>query len=201
MMLKVIFSLILLTLTASFGCKAITQQTPRIADKAPLTKSIETEPLSVAALEEESNKLPESLKLASNSFVQADEAAKAPIDALVISRRTLLGLKDNPALKDKLRNIVAQGKILMIYNVTNLEMEQGLGIKLPVRSETQQDVLFSGVTKLANGQHFGSAILSPLKEIEGAIEPSNLARTVRNEIYAIREQVRKENRANSKRGS
>lgn len=201
MMPKIIFSLILLTLTASFGCKAITQQTPRIADKAPLTKSIETEPLSVAALEEESNKLPESLKLASNRFVQSDEAAKAPIDALVISRRTLLGLKDNAALKDKLRNVFAQGKILMIHNVTSLEMEQVLGIKLPVRSETQQDVLFSGVTKLANGQYFGSAMVSPPKEIEGAIEPSNVARTVRNEIYAIREQVRKENRANSKRGS
>lgn len=198
---KVIFSLILLTLTASFGCKAITQQTPPIADKAPLTKSIETEHLSVATLEEESNKLPESLQLASNRFVKADEAAKAPIDALVISRQTLLGLKDNAALKDKLRNVVAQRKILMIQNATNLEMEQGLGIKLPVRSETNQDILFSGVTKLANGQYFGSAILSPPKEIEATLEPRNVARTVRNEIYAIREQVRKKNSANSERGS
>lgn len=200
MMPKIIFSLSLLTLTASFGCKAITQQTPRLADKAPLTKSIETEPLRIAALEEESNQLPESLKLAINRFVKADEAAKAPIDALVISR-SLLELKHNPALKDKLRNVVAQGKILMIHNVTSLEMEQALGIKLTVRSETQQDVLFSGVTKLANGQYLGSVILSPPKEIEGAIEPSNVARIVRNEIYAIREQVRKENSTDSKRGS
>jgi len=139
---KIIFSLILLTLTASFGCKAITQQTLPTVNKAPLTKSIETEPLSVATLEEESNQLPESLKLASNRFVKADEAAKAPIDALVISRQTLLGLKDNAALKDKLRNVVAQGKILMIQNATNLEMEQGLGIEVPVRSKTDQDVLF-----------------------------------------------------------
>jgi hypothetical protein len=198
---KIIFLLILLTLRTSFGCKAITQQTPPTADKTPLTKSIETEPLSVATLEEDSNKLPESLKLASNHFVKADEAAKAPIDALVISRQTLLGLKDNAALKDKLRNVVAQGKILMIQNATNLEMEQGLGIKLSVRSETAQDVLFSGVTKLANGQYLGSVILSPPKEIEGALEPSNVARTVRNEIYAIREQGRKKNSANSERGS
>lgn len=90
---KIIFSLILLTLTTSFGCKAITQQTPLIADKAPLTKSLQTEPLSVATLEEESNKLPESLKLASNRFVKADEAAKAPIDALVSADKLYLGLK------------------------------------------------------------------------------------------------------------
>ena len=57
------------------------------------------------------------------------------------------------------------------------------------------------IQKLANGQYLGSAILSPPKEIEGALEPSNVARTVRNEIYAIREQVRKKNRVNSERGS
>lgn len=189
-MLKII-PLILLTLSIIFGCKANTQQTLPIADKPPLTKSIETEPLTVATLEEESNQLPKSLKLASNRIVKADEAAKAPIDALVISRQTLIKLKDNAALKDKLRDVVAEGKILMIQNATSLEMEKGLGIKLSARAEPEQAVLFSGITKLANGQYLGTTISSPPAEIEGALEPDNVARTLRNEIYAIRKQVTK----------
>lgn len=41
-----------------------------------------------------------------------------------------------------------------------------------------------------------SVILFPPTKIEGAIYPNNVARTVRNEIYAMRK-MREENRATS----
>lgn len=193
-MIKTIFLplFILLISFLNLGCAKV-EQLASTTDKAPLTKSTETSPLNVATLEEESNQLPESLKLATNGSVKADEVATASIDALMITRQTLLGLKDNPALKNKLRNFVTQGKILMVQDVTSSELEKGLGIELKAKLETGQSVLFSSVVQLANGDYFGSTVLAPPSEIEGALNPRKIAQTARNEIHALRNEVREQN--------
>jgi hypothetical protein len=100
--------------------------------------------------------------LASQPPVALDAAATAPLDAVLLSRQTLVEATSDPQLRTALTNLVANGKMLLVHNASTSEVIQVLnaGGVLPADRAIQGMEIAAVVRDVNGGMATGILLVS-----------------------------------------
>ena len=157
-------------------------------DGANATPTQTAIPVTILLLENDTEQLPEYLSgplLQEHPAVSLQEAANMAADAVLISRQLLLAAGEDPAVKEKLRDIVENQKILLVYGASTVDVVQSLDLQAPTMTTQTTYHAVASVAMSNNVIAAGGVLLS-----KGYTE-EHLLQDIREYIPYFRAQIQR----------